>query len=137
MDLKLVELTLETVSDGGLESRFQELLGEVAGIHETADAYAAGPDGSIKSVVKLEVEIRHRPAMKGDPATTLIVSGAELKRPKRLKSAQTARTDSEGNLVVVQNPPEQTEAFAGEGSGGILRPLTAPEEKETANHGRE
>jgi len=125
MDLKLVDLTLERVSDGGLEGRFQELLSEIMGINESSSAYVAGSDGTVTSKITLDVEVRFRPSIGGDPASTLIISGGELKRPKRMKSAQSAHMGEDGNLVVIENPPTQISAFDGEGSGGTVARIDA------------
>ena len=125
MKLELVKLTLPEVSDGSLEARFQELLDEVNEINDNALAFKRNSDGSVTSNIRLDVEITHWPSMGGDPAHTEIVSGGELsEKPKRLKTKQAAHRDTEtGELVVVKNPPEQTEAFSGEGSGGVLTPF--------------
>lgn len=113
MELKLVDLTLETVSDGALEGRFQELLPEVLEICENASSYVGSSDGTRTTRIALEIEIRYRPPIAGDPASILIISGGEIaKRPKRHRAAQSAHV-SDGSFVVVSNPPVQLEAFYG------------------------
>jgi len=132
--LGLVDLTLESVSNGALEGRFQELLGEVVGIMETADAYVSAADGTRTMRITAEIEIRHRPAIGGDPESVVIVSGAELKRPKRHKAAQAAHLE-DGALVVLKREPEQVDAFPGQGAGGIVTPFAAASNgEETPSH---
>lgn len=123
-EIQLVDLTLENVSNGALEGRFQELLAQVEEINESALAYVGGTDGSRVTKITLEIEFRHRPAMGGDPASTVIVSGGEItRRPKRNKTSQPVYRGRDGGLVVMANPPEQASMFEGEGAGGTLRPF--------------
>jgi len=127
VEIKLEGLTLANVSEGGLEERFQELLGELAEIHENALDYVGNSSGERVSTIQLEVTVRYRPAMKGDPSQTLIVSGAELKRPKRMKSAQAAYS-RDGALLVEKDPFRQVEAFGeDDGRGGVIRRMVAKE----------
>lgn len=131
MEIKLEGLSLANVSDGQLEERFQTLLCEVTEINANALEYVGGSNGARTSKITLEIEIRHTPAMNGDPSSTLIVSGAELKRPKRLKSAQHAFA-RDGAFFVEEKPAEQIEAFdKSVGRGGILRPLNERQEGQT------
>lgn len=123
MELKIEGLTLSNVSDGQLEERFQTLLADVTQINADALEYVGGPNGARTCKIVLEVEIRHTPAMGGDPSSTMIVSGAELKRPKRIKSAQHAFA-RDGAFFVEEKPPEQIEAFdKATGRGGVVRKL--------------
>lgn len=125
MEIKIAGLTLANVSDGSLEERFQALLCEVTEINANHLEYAGN---EVVSTIKLEVEVRYRPARGGEPSSTMIVSGAELKRPKRMKTAQHAYA-RDGSFFVEEKPAEQVEAFPkSEGRGGIVRPLNAGSE---------
>lgn len=132
MEIKLQGLALANVSEGALEERFQELLGDLAEVHENALEYVGGASGARKSKITLEVEISYTPALAGNPASTLIVSGAELKRPKKMKSAQPAYA-RDGGIFVEEEAPEQLEGFGKtEGAGGTVTPFQTDGSK-TAN----
>lgn len=123
MEIKLEGLTLSNVSDGALEERFQTLLAQVTEVNSDALEYVGSQNGERISKISLEVEIRYRPSIGGDPASTLIVSGAELKRPKRVKSAQHVYA-RDGSFFVEEKPAEQLNAFdESVGRGGIVRKL--------------
>ena len=125
MKIDLVELDLSKVNDGALDDRFRELVDEVLEIHANAAGYASGQDGIRKTVIKAEIEFHYKPSINGDPASTTIISGAEIsKRPKRIKNAQPAYT-KDGKILVEDHPAEQIEAFKGEGSGGVISRLPA------------
>jgi len=137
VDVKLVDLVLGNVSDGYLETRFQELVGETQGINENALSYVGNAQGDRVTKITLEIEVMHRPAFGGNPAATTILSGGEItKRPKRAKAAQAAHVGPDGNLVVFENPHEQIDAFNGEGSGGVVHPFAAAANGENANDGK-
>lgn len=128
LDLKLEGLALSNVSDGALEERFQTLLADVTQINADALEYVGGTDGWRVSKITLEVEIRYRPSIGGDQASTVVVSGAELKRPKRLKSAQPVYA-RDGAFFVEAQPAEQIEAFdKSQGRGGVIARLNPAQE---------
>ena len=128
MELKLAGLALENVSDGALEERFQALLADVTAINADALEYVGGQDGYRVSKITLEVEIRHRPSIGGDPPSTVVVSGAELKRPKRVKSAQPVYA-RDGAFFVEAQPAEQLEAFdKSQGRGGVIARMKPAQE---------
>lgn len=121
MEIKLEGLTLANVSEGALEERFQDLLADVAEVNANAIEYVGNTNGERTSKIVLEVEVRYKPSLAGDPATTLIISGAELKRPKKMKTAQAAYS-RDGVLLVEEMAPEQVEAFdPAEGRGGVVQ----------------
>ena len=123
MEIKLAGLMLSNVSDGALEQRFQDLLAQVTEINQDALEYVGGGNGARVSKISLEVEIHYRPSIGGDLASTVIVSGAELKRPKRVKSAQPVYA-RDGAFFVEEKPAEQLNAFdPAVGRGGVVQRL--------------
>lgn len=132
LKINLTGLSLANVSNGKLEERFQELLAAIVEINAEATEYVSGSDGFVKSTIVAEVKILHKPAMSGNSASTIIVAGAELKRPKRVKSGQTAYT-RDGGVFVEEEPPEQLESIPKEaGRGGRVVPLN----EENGTNGR-